>query len=78
MRLLSAEAKVPLNHIRNGTMRDDDWEKLARKMGQVSGAPRFIDDSPNMTMMEIRDDRGQLLSPGPCPRSGSSDPGRRR
>ncbi len=54
MRLLSAEAKVPLGHIRNGTMRDDDWEKLARKMGQVSGAPMFIDDSPNMTMMEIR------------------------
>lgn len=54
MRLLSAEAKVPLNHIRNGTMRDDDWEKLARKMGQISGAPMFIDDSPNMTMMEIR------------------------
>jgi replicative DNA helicase len=54
MRLLSAEAKVPLNHIRNGTMRDEDWEKLARKMGQVSGAPMFIDDSPNMTMMEIR------------------------
>ncbi|SEC03625.1 primary replicative DNA helicase [Nocardioides exalbidus] len=54
MRLLSAEAKVPLNHIRNGTMRDEDWDKLARKMGQVSGAPMFIDDSPNMTMMEIR------------------------
>ena len=54
MRLLSAEAKVPLNHIRNGTMRDEDWDKLARKRGQVSGAPMFIDDSPNMTMMEIR------------------------
>jgi replicative DNA helicase len=54
MRLLSAEAKVPLNHIRNGPMSDDDWQKLARKMGEVSGAPLFIDDSPNMTMMEIR------------------------
>ncbi|WP_211754343.1 replicative DNA helicase [Nocardioides gansuensis] len=54
MRLLSAEAKVPLNHIRNGNMGDADWDKLARKMGQVSGAPMFIDDSPNMTMMEIR------------------------
>ena len=54
MRLLSAEAKVPLNHIRNGQMGDDDWNKLARKMGEVSGAPMFIDDSPNMTMMEIR------------------------
>jgi replicative DNA helicase len=54
MRLLSAEAKVPLNHIRNGNMKDDDWTKLARKMGEVSSAPMFIDDSPNMTMMEIR------------------------
>ncbi len=54
MRLLSAEAKVPLNHIRNGNMTDDDWNKLARKMGEVSSAPMFIDDSPNLTMMEIR------------------------
>jgi replicative DNA helicase len=54
MRLLSAEAKVPLNHIRTGQMTDEDWGKLARKMGEVSSAPLFIDDSPNMTMMEIR------------------------
>ena len=54
MRLLSAEAKVPLNHIRNGNMQEDDWDKLARKMGEVSAAPMYIDDSPNLTMMEIR------------------------
>jgi replicative DNA helicase len=54
MRLLSAEAKIPLNHMRNGHMNDEDWAKLARKMGEVSSAPLFIDDSPNMTMMEIR------------------------
>ena len=46
MRLLSAEAKIPLNHMRNGHMTDDDWTKLARKMGEVSAAPLFIDDSP--------------------------------
>ncbi|HEU4513058.1 MAG TPA: replicative DNA helicase [Nocardioidaceae bacterium] len=54
MRLLSAEGKIPLNHMRNGHMGDEDWAKLARKMGEVSSAPLFIDDSPNMTMMEIR------------------------
>ena len=54
MRLLSAEAKIPLNHIRKGPMSEDDWNKLGPKMSQVSGAPMFIDDSPNMTMMEIR------------------------
>ena len=54
MRLLSAEAQVPLHHMRSGTMSDSDWTKLASKMGVVSEAPLFIDDSPNMTLMEIR------------------------
>ncbi|WP_239455472.1 replicative DNA helicase [Nocardioides gilvus] len=54
MRLLSAEAKVALNHIRTGQLTEDDWDRLARKMGEVSSAPMYIDDSPNMTMMEIR------------------------
>ncbi|HET6154534.1 MAG TPA: replicative DNA helicase [Marmoricola sp.] len=54
MRLLSAEARIPLNHIRNGPMSDEDWAKLAPKMSEVSSAPMFIDDSPNLTMMEIR------------------------
>ncbi len=54
MRLLSAEAQIPLNHIRKGTMTDEDWTRLAKKMGEVSEAPLFIDDSPNLTMMEIR------------------------
>ena len=54
MRLLSAEGKVPLHHMRNGKMTDEDWAKLARKMGEVSEAPLFIDDSPNLTAMEIR------------------------
>ncbi|PPK98206.1 replicative DNA helicase [Kineococcus xinjiangensis] len=54
MRLLSAEAKIPLQNMRKGTMREDDWTKLARTMGQVSEAPLFIDDSPNMSLMEIR------------------------
>jgi replicative DNA helicase len=54
MRLLSAEARVPLHHMRAGRMNDDDWNRIARRTGEVSGAPLFIDDSPNMTMMEIR------------------------
>jgi replicative DNA helicase len=54
MRLLSAEARVPLHHMRSGQMTDDDWGRIARRTGEVSSAPLFIDDSPNMTMMEIR------------------------
>ncbi|MGJ3508349.1 replicative DNA helicase [Enemella sp. A6] len=54
MRLLSAEAQVSLSHIRNGPMNDDDWDRIVKKMGEVSEAPLFIDDSPNLTMLEIR------------------------
>ncbi|HZI96736.1 MAG TPA: replicative DNA helicase [Actinomycetales bacterium] len=54
MRLLSAEATVSLQHMRKGTMREEDWTRLARTMGRVNDAPLFIDDSPNMSLMEIR------------------------
>jgi replicative DNA helicase len=54
MRLMSAEAQVPLSHMRGGTMSDADWQKLARRSGAITAAPLFIDDSPNMSMMEIR------------------------
>ncbi|MCW2622891.1 MAG: replicative helicase, partial [Frankiales bacterium] len=54
MRLLSAEARIGLASMRNGTMSDDDWARLARRMGEVADAPLFIDDSPNLSMMEIR------------------------
>ena len=54
MRLLSAEARVALHHMRSGNMTDDDWTRLARRMPEVSAGPLYIDDSPNLTMMEIR------------------------
>ncbi|HEY1699217.1 MAG TPA: replicative DNA helicase [Trebonia sp.] len=54
MRLLSAEARVPMNVMRTGQMTDDDWTRLARRMSEVADAPLFIDDSPNMSLMEIR------------------------
>ena len=54
MRLLSAEAKVALHKMRSGQLGETDWNHLARTMSAVSEAPLFIDDSPNMSMMEIR------------------------
>jgi replicative DNA helicase len=54
MRLLSAEARVPLHTMRTGQLSDDDWTRLARRMSEVVDAPLFIDDSPNLTLMEIR------------------------
>jgi replicative DNA helicase len=54
MRLFSAEAGVALQNMRSGHMSDQDWRRLALRSSELAGAPLFIDDSPNMTMMEIR------------------------
>lgn len=53
-RLLSAESNVKLTKMLKGPMGPSDWEKLARTAARVSKAPLFIDDSPNMSLMEIR------------------------
>ena len=54
MRLLSAESRVSLHSMRTGQMGEEDWTRLARRMSEVVDAPLYIDDSPNMSMMEIR------------------------
>jgi len=54
MRILSAEATIQLQDLRKGLKSQDQWNKLARIMGKISDSPLFIDDSPNMSLMEIR------------------------
>jgi len=54
MRMLAAEARVPLNNIRSGKLGEEEWSKMARRMGEISDAPMFIDDSANLSLMEIR------------------------
>ncbi|WP_138418159.1 replicative DNA helicase [Sinomonas gamaensis] len=54
MRLMSAEATIQLQDLRRGTLRDEHWAKIAKVMGPLNESPLFIDDSPNMSLMEIR------------------------
>lgn len=55
MRILAAESGVDMNKLRGGRqMSERDWENVARAYNPVSEAPLFIDDSPNLTMPEIR------------------------
>ena len=54
MRLLSAEAAVPLQSMRKGTVHAQDWTTIAQTRGRINDAPLYIDDSPNMTLVEIR------------------------
>jgi replicative DNA helicase len=54
MRMLSAETQIPLQNMRKGTMSETDWVRIADIRGKISDAPLYIDDSPNLTMVEIR------------------------
>ncbi|GAB3078538.1 replicative DNA helicase [Corynebacterium aquatimens] len=54
MRLLSAETEIKLSAMRSGQMEEHDWEKLTNRLREIQDAPIFIDDSPNLTMLEIR------------------------
>jgi replicative DNA helicase len=54
MRLMSAEGAVPLQNMRKGTLDSRDWTTIASTRGRINDAPLYIDDSPNMTLVEIR------------------------
>ena len=54
MRMLSAESSIYLQSMRKGTISEGDWTKLAAVRGKINDAPLYIDDSPNMSLVEIR------------------------
>jgi replicative DNA helicase len=54
MRLMSAEGAIPLQNMRKGTLDQRDWTTVAATRGRINDAPLYIDDSPNMTLVEIR------------------------
>jgi replicative DNA helicase len=53
-RLLVSEARVDANRIRNGKLIESDWPKISNAIGRLGEAPLFIDDNPNLTVMEVR------------------------
>ena len=53
-RILCSEAMVDSNKVRTGKIDDEDWIKLANTMGELSEAPIYIDDTPGISINEIR------------------------
>ena len=54
LRMLSSEARIDSSRLRRGFISQDDWIKITDSAGVLSQAPIFIDDSPNITALEIR------------------------
>jgi replicative DNA helicase len=61
-RLLCAEARVDSSRVRNGQLQADDWTRISKAMGHLADAPIWIDDNPNLTIMEIRAKARRLKS----------------
>jgi replicative DNA helicase len=53
-RLMAAHCRVPLAEIRSGRVSVDNWSRLARKFDDVTAAPLYLDDTPGLTVPEIR------------------------
>lgn len=45
MRLLSAEARVGLHHLRSGNVTDDDWSRIARRLPDITAAPLYVTEA---------------------------------
>jgi replicative DNA helicase len=54
MRLLSSAGRIDSQRIRTGNLHNEDWPKLTRAVGMLSEAPIFIDDTPAISVLEMR------------------------
>ena len=53
-RVLGSEARVPTDRLRTGRLNDDDWSKISTAMGRLGELPLWVDDSPSMSILEVR------------------------
>ena len=53
-RLLAAEARLDSNRIRSGMLRPSDFHKITDAAGRLYDAPLFIEDSPNLKLLDLR------------------------
>jgi len=61
LRLLSAEARVPLQVMRSGQMTDDDWARLSQRMQEIADAPLYINDSGALIIQALCDEATRLV-----------------
>jgi replicative DNA helicase len=61
-RLLCSEARVDSSRVRNGKLDDNDWSRITSAVGRLAEAPIWLDDNPNVSIMEIRGKARRLRS----------------
>jgi hypothetical protein len=71
-RMLTSEARVDASRVRTGRLRDDDYPRLAQAAGLLNTAPIYVDDTPGISILEMRA-KGAASRP-----TGPTSPCRRR
>ncbi|GAC1532098.1 MAG: replicative DNA helicase [Acidimicrobiales bacterium] len=61
-RLLCAEAMVESSRLRNGRLLESDWPRITAATSRLGEAPLYVDDNPNLTIMEVRAKARRLKS----------------
>jgi replicative DNA helicase len=61
-RLMCSEARVDAQALRTGSLKEEDWPKLSNAVGRLAEAPIYIDDTPNIAIMEIRAKARRLMA----------------
>jgi replicative DNA helicase len=61
-RLISAEAELESEKIKKGNLEEYEWEQLIHKTAKLSDAPIFIDDTPALTILELRAKARKLVA----------------
>ncbi|MCL5947677.1 MAG: replicative DNA helicase [Actinobacteria bacterium] len=61
-RIISSESQVDVKHLRSGHLSQSDWAKIWGAINKLDDAPIFIDDNPNLTVMDIRAKSRRLMS----------------
>ena len=61
-RILCSEANVDAKNMRDGKLKEEDWSRISNGIGRLAESPMWIDDNPNLTIMEIRAKARRLKS----------------
>ena len=61
IRMLSSLGKIDQTHIRGGNMTEDDWPRLSNAAQRLKDRPLYIDDTPGITPLELRNRIRQLV-----------------
>lgn len=61
-RLISNDSNITTNRLKSGKMTANEWSKLSNSMQKISDLPIYIDDNPNLTIINIRSKLRKLIN----------------